>query len=281
MPLFKRGGTEKPILTGRSLTTRSEDHMSTPLPTKNIGPELGEAEENGKKPFLSNNAVVGAAVVLAMGAVVTAIGVSPDAPVERGAFAPSSVSASYEPPSSNSFIFEEDDPEEEGSFDSESSSASEFSSSAAESSVLEEPAKNSLPEESSDSPVNSELSSSDFEASEPSSALEYVTPPEESSTKPEPPPADEPDPESSSQSYTSPPSNRGGGSGNADNFNTYDNEEQQKTNANYVLNTSTMKFHYPRCSSVAKIAPQNYEEFYGTKQEAISLGYDPCGRCKP
>lgn len=280
MPLFKRGGTEKPILTGRSLTTRPEDHMSTPLPTKNIGPELGEAEENGKKPFWSNNAVVGAAVVLAMGAVVTAIGVSTNAPVERDAFAPSSVSASYEPPSSNSFIFEEDDPEEEESFDSESSSASEFSSSAAESSVPEEPAKTSLPEEPSDSPVSSELSLSDFEASEPSSALEYVTPPEESSTKLEPPPADKPDPESSSQSYT-PPSNRGGGSGNADNFNTYDNEEQQKTNANYVLNTSTMKFHYPGCSSVAKIAPQNYEEFYGTKQEVISLGYDTCGRCKP
>lgn len=72
-----------------------------------------------------------------------------------------------------------------------------------------------------------------------------------------------------------------GGAGNGSNFNTYHNEDQQNTSADYVLNTNTMKFHFPYCSSVEKIAPQNYEEFYGTRDDAISMGYSSCGNCHP
>ena len=49
----------------------------------------------------------------------------------------------------------------------------------------------------------------------------------------------------------------------------------------YVLNTNTMKFHKPSCSSVKDIKPKNYQEFTGTRDQVIRMGYDPCKRCNP
>lgn len=49
----------------------------------------------------------------------------------------------------------------------------------------------------------------------------------------------------------------------------------------YVLNTNTMKFHFPNCKSVKKIKAENYAEFSGSREEAIVSGYSPCGNCKP
>lgn len=49
----------------------------------------------------------------------------------------------------------------------------------------------------------------------------------------------------------------------------------------YVLNTNTHKFHYPNCSSVAKMSEKNKQFFDGTRAGAIAMGYDPCGICKP
>ena len=49
----------------------------------------------------------------------------------------------------------------------------------------------------------------------------------------------------------------------------------------YVLNTSSCKFHYPSCDSVEKIKPSNREAFTGTRQELIQRGYDSCGICHP
>lgn len=71
------------------------------------------------------------------------------------------------------------------------------------------------------------------------------------------------------------------GNGNADNFNTYNNPDQQQTDANYVLNTNTMKFHYPFCDDVARIAPENYVPSYQTREEIINSNYSPCGHCNP
>lgn len=51
--------------------------------------------------------------------------------------------------------------------------------------------------------------------------------------------------------------------------------------ATYILNTNTGKFHLPSCSSVDQMADHNKQEFSGTRDEAIALGYDPCGRCHP
>lgn len=71
----------------------------------------------------------------------------------------------------------------------------------------------------------------------------------------------------------------GGGQGNADNFNTWDNQDQQNTSAKWVLNTSTMKIHYPSCSDVRRIAPHNYSTSNLSEAELLAQGYTTCGRC--
>ena len=45
----------------------------------------------------------------------------------------------------------------------------------------------------------------------------------------------------------------------------------------YVLNTNTMKFHYPSCSSVAQMAEHNKESVTCSREELIERGYSPCG----
>ena len=49
----------------------------------------------------------------------------------------------------------------------------------------------------------------------------------------------------------------------------------------YVLNTNTLRFHRPDCPAVGEIKPQNRQDFYGSRDEAVARGYTPCGRCKP
>lgn len=69
-------------------------------------------------------------------------------------------------------------------------------------------------------------------------------------------------------------------SGNGSNFNTYDNASQQQTEDTYVLNTSSLKIHYPNgCSGVRKIAPQNYATSSATLDELLAQGYTTCGNC--
>lgn len=49
----------------------------------------------------------------------------------------------------------------------------------------------------------------------------------------------------------------------------------------YVLNTNSKKFHYPTCSSAESISPENREEVETMREELLSDGYTPCGRCNP
>jgi len=49
----------------------------------------------------------------------------------------------------------------------------------------------------------------------------------------------------------------------------------------YVLNTNTKKFHYETCRSVKQIKDKNKAYHTGTREECISMGYDPCGNCHP
>ena len=49
----------------------------------------------------------------------------------------------------------------------------------------------------------------------------------------------------------------------------------------YVLNTNSKKFHYPTCSSVDQMSSSNRQDFTGTRDEVIAMGYDPCKRCNP
>ena len=68
-------------------------------------------------------------------------------------------------------------------------------------------------------------------------------------------------------------------SGDANNFNTYDNPDQQKTDSQWVLNTRSMKIHYPSCREVKKIAPQNYSVSNLSEAELKAQGYTTCGVC--
>lgn len=49
----------------------------------------------------------------------------------------------------------------------------------------------------------------------------------------------------------------------------------------YILNTSSKKFHSPDCSGADSISPQNREEYTGTRRWLIAQGYEPCGQCRP
>lgn len=51
--------------------------------------------------------------------------------------------------------------------------------------------------------------------------------------------------------------------------------------SDYVLNTSTMKAHKPRCRDVDKIDYENRYDYYGTVEEIQAWGYGPCGHCHP
>lgn len=49
----------------------------------------------------------------------------------------------------------------------------------------------------------------------------------------------------------------------------------------YVLNNRTRKFHYSDCLNTLLIDTPNREHSYDSRDELISLGYSPCGSCKP
>ena len=54
-----------------------------------------------------------------------------------------------------------------------------------------------------------------------------------------------------------------------------------EASATYVFNANSRKFHVPDCPSVADMSARNKLYFGGTRDQAIELGYDPCGYCKP
>lgn len=91
---------------------------------------------------------------------------------------------------------------------------------------------------------------------------------------PTPEPTPEPTPAPATESRPATPQ-----AGGESNFNTYDNTSQQQTEDTWVLNTSSMKIHYPSCSAVKKIAPQNYSTSSLSESELISQGYTTCGIC--
>ena len=49
----------------------------------------------------------------------------------------------------------------------------------------------------------------------------------------------------------------------------------------WVLNTSSKKFHTPDCSNAQSISEKNRQEITCTRDELIYKGYEPCGMCKP
>lgn len=49
----------------------------------------------------------------------------------------------------------------------------------------------------------------------------------------------------------------------------------------YVLNTRSMKFHYPDCQSVSLMSEANKETVTADRETLIEEGYSPCGNCHP
>ena len=60
-----------------------------------------------------------------------------------------------------------------------------------------------------------------------------------------------------------------------------DSSAQTGAASTYILNTHTMKFHYPSCSSVNAMKDKNKQEYTGAREDIINKGYSPCGRCHP
>lgn len=56
---------------------------------------------------------------------------------------------------------------------------------------------------------------------------------------------------------------------------------QESRQITYVLNTNTMKFHYPTCPSVDDMKEKNKQIYTGSREEVINMGYAPCKRCNP
>lgn len=52
-------------------------------------------------------------------------------------------------------------------------------------------------------------------------------------------------------------------------------------NADYILNTSSHKFHKPECGSVQEMKQTNKQAFTGSRIDVIEMGYAPCQSCKP
>ncbi len=51
--------------------------------------------------------------------------------------------------------------------------------------------------------------------------------------------------------------------------------------ADYVANTSSMRFHLPTCPGVATMKEKNKLCYVGDREGLIEQGYTPCGQCKP
>lgn len=57
--------------------------------------------------------------------------------------------------------------------------------------------------------------------------------------------------------------------------------ETEEAEYDYILNTNTMRFHFPSCNSVDQMKEENSKYYNGTREELIEQGYVPCGNCKP
>jgi len=51
--------------------------------------------------------------------------------------------------------------------------------------------------------------------------------------------------------------------------------------AYYILNTNTNRFHRADCDSVRDIKEKNKSDYCGRREELIACGFVPCQRCKP
>mgnify|MGYP002802567172 CR=1 FL=1 len=55
----------------------------------------------------------------------------------------------------------------------------------------------------------------------------------------------------------------------------------ENSKVTYILNTNSYKFYVSSCSSINQMSESNKQEFTGSRDEVVAMGYDPCGRCNP
>lgn len=55
----------------------------------------------------------------------------------------------------------------------------------------------------------------------------------------------------------------------------------QTQGTTYILNTKSKKIHLPSCSSAKQTAKENKKTYKGSKEDLLSQGYTPCGKCNP
>ena len=58
-------------------------------------------------------------------------------------------------------------------------------------------------------------------------------------------------------------------------------DTSEQATHSYILNTNTKVFHVIGCSSADHIKDKNRSTATGTRDEMISKGYSPCGKCHP
>ena len=56
--------------------------------------------------------------------------------------------------------------------------------------------------------------------------------------------------------------------------------EPAQAQGEYTASSRSDKFHLPSCPSAARISDDN-RVWFSTRDEAVTAGYSPCGRCKP
>lgn len=58
-------------------------------------------------------------------------------------------------------------------------------------------------------------------------------------------------------------------------------EESGAETETFVLNISSRKFHRPDCSGAANIKAENRQDYTGSRETLIEMGYEPCKQCEP
>ena len=58
-------------------------------------------------------------------------------------------------------------------------------------------------------------------------------------------------------------------------------EDTGVAGSEYILNTSTMKFHNPSCSEVSLIELNNKQSVIESRNQLMNEGYTPCDKCNP
>lgn len=57
--------------------------------------------------------------------------------------------------------------------------------------------------------------------------------------------------------------------------------ENEDVDVEYIGNRKSLKFHYPWCHSAKAIKESNQVYFYGSRDDVVEKGYNPCWNCGP